>query len=161
MNCTAPSPNRNCSLKVRIMQLAITPVTPLAIRNDEQLEMAMAVLRDLESVANSDEGAALFETWAVLIDQYEASKIVASRVDPIEILKAHMDTAGLTRADFAAVIGQSRATEILNRTRALTLDMIRRITAAWGLSADLLTASYPLRKVEHADPAAKAPGSHN
>ncbi len=42
-------------------------------------------------------------------------------------------------------IGQSRAMEVLARSRTLTLPMIRRIAAAWHVPERLLVREYPLR----------------
>ncbi len=125
--------------------------SPKAIHNASEYEAAMGELRRLERAVPGSEEAALFETWAVLVDAYEASAIKPSDVDPVDIIKAHMEMTGLTRADFARVVGQSRATEILNRRRTLTLDMIRAIAAAWGIAIELLTPAYVV------EPKAKLP----
>jgi antitoxin component HigA of HigAB toxin-antitoxin module len=116
-------------------------LTPKAIHSAEEYDAAIDELRRLEGVAGAEE-AALFETWAILIDAYEAANIDASAVDPVDVIKSYMEMAGLGRADFARIVGQSRATEILNHKRALTLDMIRAISAAWDISVDLLTPAY-------------------
>ncbi len=55
-----------------------------------------------------------------------------------------MKMNGLTRADFAALVGQSRATEILRRNRALTLPMIRKIVRAWHVPERVLVQEYAL-----------------
>ena len=52
---------------------------------------------------------------------------------------------GLGRSALAALIGQSRATEVLQRRRALTLPMIRRIAAAWHVPERVLVKEYALR----------------
>lgn len=51
---------------------------------------------------------------------------------------------GQTRADLAALIGQSRPTEILARKRMLTLGMIRKIAAAWAVPERVLVQEYVL-----------------
>jgi HTH-type transcriptional regulator/antitoxin HigA len=53
---------------------------------------------------------------------------------------------GYTRAELAALIGQSRATEILARHRALTLPMIRKIAGAWHVPEKVLVQEYALAK---------------
>jgi len=57
-----------------------------------------------------------------------------------------MAQEGRTRADLAAPIGESRATEILQRRRALTLPMIRKIAAAWHVPERVLIRDYALAK---------------
>ena len=54
--------------------------------------------------------------------------------DPVDAIKFHMEQNGFRQKDFAAVIGSvSRASEVLNRRRALTIGMIRAIHAAWSI----------------------------
>ncbi|MBB4151119.1 hypothetical protein ACFSUK_03105 [Sphingobium scionense] len=55
------------------------------------------------------------------------------KLEPVEAIEAAMEAEGRTRADLAALIGQSRATEVLARKRALTLHMIRT-TGGHGMS---------------------------
>jgi HTH-type transcriptional regulator / antitoxin HigA len=63
----------------------------------------------------------------------------------VETIIAHMDLNGYARADLATVLGStSRASEILNRKRALNLNMIRAISACWSLPVSLLVAEYKL-----------------
>ena len=64
--------------------------------------------------------------------------------DPVEAIEAAMAHEGRSRSDLAKVIGQSRATEILKRERALTLPMIRKIAAAWHVPERVLVREYPL-----------------
>lgn len=51
---------------------------------------------------------------------------------------------GHTNADLVALVGQSRATEILDRKRPLTLGMIRRNAAAWSVPERVLVQEYAL-----------------
>jgi len=56
-----------------------------------------------------------------------------------------MEARGLRQYDLAALIGsQPRASEVLNRRRPLTLAMIRTLSAAWDIPADLLVREYDL-----------------
>ena len=81
--------------------------------------------------------------WGELIDLYEARQIQPARgLDPVAVIRAEMEMNDRTRADLAAIIGQNRATEILNRRRPLTLPMIRALVLAWRMPAELLIAEY-------------------
>jgi HTH-type transcriptional regulator / antitoxin HigA len=51
---------------------------------------------------------------------------------------------GRSHAELAALIGRNRASEILNRVRPLTLEMIRAISEEWKIPAETLTAQYKL-----------------
>jgi HTH-type transcriptional regulator/antitoxin HigA len=65
--------------------------------------------------------------------------------DPVEIILAHIDVTGRTQDDLAKRLGsRSRASEILNRKRALTLEMIRKLEREWKIPAELLIRPYKL-----------------
>ena len=57
-----------------------------------------------------------------------------------------MEMRGLTRKDLEQYIGsRGRVAEVLNRTRPLTLAMIRRLSEGLKLPTDVLIADYELR----------------
>ena len=67
--------------------------------------------------------------------------------DPIEFLNHIMEARGLTRKDLEPYIGpRGRVADILNRTRPLTLEMIRRLADGLNLPAEVLIRPYPLRQ---------------
>lgn len=57
-----------------------------------------------------------------------------------------LESMGKSQTDLAALIGRSRASEILNRIRPLTLGMIRAISKEWKIPAEMLTAQYELSR---------------
>jgi HTH-type transcriptional regulator/antitoxin HigA len=62
--------------------------------------------------------------------------------DPVEAIKFHMEQNGLRQKDLAGVLGSvSRASEILHRRRALTVEMIRAVHKAWAIPLDSLFGS--------------------
>jgi len=63
--------------------------------------------------------------------------------DPIEAIKYHMESRGLSRRDLEKYIGSSKSVaDILNRKCPLSIDMIRRLNAGLGISADVLIQPY-------------------
>jgi len=59
--------------------------------------------------------------------------------DPIEAIRFRMEQQGITRKDLEPLIGtRARVTEVLNRKRSLSIDMIRRLHNKLGISADVL-----------------------
>lgn len=59
--------------------------------------------------------------------------------DPVEAIRFRMEQQGITRKDLEPMIGtRGRVSEVLNRKRGLTIDMIRRLHAGLGISADVL-----------------------
>jgi HTH-type transcriptional regulator / antitoxin HigA len=115
------------------------------IRTEQDHEAAIARIEMLWGAPlGSVEGDEL-EALSILVEAYERNQWPIPPVDPIETLRAHMDLNGFTRSDLALVLGSSsRASEVLNRKRALNLWMIRAINAAWGLPVSLLVAEYGL-----------------
>lgn len=61
----------------------------------------------------------------------------------IDLLRHVMESRGLTRKDMEPYIGnRARVSEVLNRARPLTLAMIRRLSDALNLPADVLVKEY-------------------
>jgi HTH-type transcriptional regulator/antitoxin HigA len=89
--------------------------------------------------------AARFDVLATLIEAYEDIHYPMAAPDQVEAIKAHMEMSGRTRKDLAEILGSApRASEILNRRRALTLDMAYRLNQKWGIPAELLIQPYRL-----------------
>ena len=115
-------------------------ITP--IRTDADHE---AALRDIETLWGAADGTPdgdRLDVLATLVEAYEDRRWPLEELDPVEAIEAAMAHDGHTRADLAALIGKSRASEILKRRRALTLPMIRRIASAWHVPERLLVKEY-------------------
>ncbi|MGK2740140.1 helix-turn-helix domain-containing protein [Tepidicaulis sp. LMO-SS28] len=88
-----------------------------------------------------------FEVLLGLIDAYEAKHWDIEAPDPIEAIKLHMSQSGRTNSDLAELLGsRPRATEILKRRRALTMDMVRKLNRDWHIPAEVLIQPYHLEK---------------
>lgn len=80
-----------------------------------------------------------FEVLADLVEAYENRHWPIDASTPLEALQEFMAMRGFTQRDMAEILGsKSRASEILSGQRQLSLDMIRRISSAWHLPADVL-----------------------
>jgi HTH-type transcriptional regulator/antitoxin HigA len=63
--------------------------------------------------------------------------------DPIEAIKFRMEQLNMDQKDLAEVVGfASRVSEILNRKRKLTLNMIRKLSAALQIPTEVLVQEY-------------------
>ena len=90
----------------------------------------------------SPEGDEL-EILGILIEQYEDEHFPIDLPDPIEAIKFRMDQLGYTQTDLAKVVGlKSRASEILNKKRKLSLDMIRQLHDKLNIPTDVLIQAY-------------------
>lgn len=86
-----------------------------------------------------------FDVLATLIEAYEDKHYPIEAPDPVEAIHSHMELFNLPRKALAEVIGSSpRATEVLNRKRALTLDMIFKLNKEWNIPAEILVQPYHL-----------------
>jgi len=85
--------------------------------------------------AESDE----LDLLAFLIEKYEEEAFPIDSPDPIEAIKFRMEQQGLIKKDLVPYFGSaSKVTEVLNGTRSLSLNMIRKLSAGLGISADVL-----------------------
>jgi HTH-type transcriptional regulator / antitoxin HigA len=79
----------------------------------------------------------------ILIEKYETEQFPIEMPDPIEAIKFRMEQLGYSQNDLAKVVGlKSRASEILNKKRKLTLEMIRQLHQGLGIPTDVLIQSY-------------------
>ncbi|WP_020529982.1 helix-turn-helix domain-containing protein [Flexithrix dorotheae] len=84
---------------------------------------------------------------ALLIDEYENKHFPIEAPDPIEAIKIRMEELDLKQKDLIGIIGgKSRVSEILNKRKKLTVDMIRSLAEKLNLSAQILIRDYQLLK---------------
>lgn len=111
------------------------------IRNEADYEATLrevSRLVDLDPPLDSPDGERL-DVLATLVQAHEARHYPIDLPDPIEAIKFRMEQSGLSIKDLEPIIGRSnRVYEILNRKRALTLPMIRKLHRALGISAESL-----------------------
>ena len=83
------------------------------------------------------------EILGILIEQYESENFPIDLPDPIEAIKFRMEQLGYTQTDLAKIVGlKSRASEILNKKRKLSLDMIRQLHEKLNIPTDVLIQAY-------------------
>ena len=117
---------------------------PIRTKIDYQTALAEAE-RLWDAPAKSPEADQL-DVLAMLIEDYERQHYSIPDPDPIEFLLHVMESRGLTRKDLTPCIGpRGRVSDILNRTRPLTLEMIRRLVDTLNLPAGVLIQPYELQ----------------
>ena len=85
------------------------------------------------------------DVLALLIDEYEKKHYRIESPDPIEAIKIRMEEMHLKQIDLVPEIGgANRVSEVLNRKRKLTVDMIRKLTTRLNLSPGILINDYQL-----------------
>lgn len=117
------------------------------VRTEDDYDWALAELApyfEREPEPGSPE-ADRFDVLSELVAAYENRHYPIPEVDPVDVIRSVMAERGLAQADLAELFGsRSRASEVLGRKRPLTIEMIRALTAAWSIPADLIIRPYPL-----------------
>ena len=113
------------------------------IKTDKDYQQALERLEVIfDATLGSKEGDEL-EVLGILIDRYENEHFPIGMPDPIEAIKFRMEQMGYNQSDLAKIVGlKSRASEILNRKRKLTLEMIRQLHESLNIPTDVLIQSY-------------------
>jgi len=118
-------------------------IKPIKTESDYQfaLKRLDKIFNEAVGTPESDEADVL----GVLIDEYEKKYYPIDSPDPIEAIKIRMEELQLKQVDLVNEIGgKSRVSEVLNRKRKLTVEMIRKLTHKLNLSADILITDYRL-----------------
>lgn len=102
----------------------------------ERLELIFDALPDTK------EGDEL-EILGILIEKYESEHFPIELPDPIAAIKFRMEQLDYSQNDLAEVIGlKSRASEILNKKRKLSLEMIRKLNEKLHIPSEVLIQAY-------------------
>jgi HTH-type transcriptional regulator / antitoxin HigA len=117
------------------------------IKNDEDHAAALAEIARLWNAVEGSEDDDKLDLLTTLASRYEAARWpVEDDMDPVDLLHFAIDELGHTQAELSELLGsRPRASEILNRRRALNLEMIRAINEAWKLPLELLIKPYKLQ----------------
>lgn len=87
------------------------------------------------------------EILSLLIENYENEHYPIEAPDPIEAIKIRMEELNMRQKDLVGIIGgKSRVSEILNRKKRLTVEMIRELERILQISASVLVNNYQLSK---------------
>jgi HTH-type transcriptional regulator / antitoxin HigA len=106
---------------------------------DRALERLEVIFNAKKGTKEGDE----LELLSIIIDDYESRVFPIANPDPIEAIEFRMEQMGYEQNDLAKIIGlKSRASEILNRKRKLTLEMIRKISSVMKIPTEILIQNY-------------------
>jgi len=113
------------------------------IKTEEAYDAALERLNDIfNAPANTPEGDEA-EVLMVLIEHYEGKHYPIEPPDPIEAIKFRMEQMGMKQKDLAQILGyKSRVSEVLNKKRKLTLEMIRKIHESLKIPYESLMSEY-------------------
>lgn len=115
------------------------------IRTESDYRSALAEIKALMNAQPDTPEEDRLDVLATLVKAYEDEHYPIPQPSPIAALEYYLESRGLTRKALEPWIGSAnRVSEILNRRRRLTLDMIRRLERGTGIPASVLIQPYEL-----------------
>ena len=113
------------------------------IKTDTDYQSALEEIEKLFDAAPDTREGDRLEVLMILVEAYEEKHYSIPKPDPIEAIFYHMESRGLSRRDLQPYIGsRARVSEVLNRKRPLTMEMIRNLHKGLGLPAEVLIQPY-------------------
>jgi HTH-type transcriptional regulator/antitoxin HigA len=116
------------------------------IRNDADHADALREIERLWAAKQGTPEGDRLDVLTTLVESYEEKHFLMDAPDPIEAIRFRLEQQGLDHRALVGVIGgRSRVYEVMHRKRALSLEMIRRLNARFGIPAEVLIR--PVRSV--------------
>jgi len=114
-----------------------------AIKTENDYEKALDRLKSIFQAADGTPDGDEAEVLSILIEKYEDEHYPIGMPDPIEAIKFRMEQMGMNQKDLAEAVGfTSRVSEVLNRKRKLTLNMIRKLSTTLQIPTEVLIQEY-------------------
>ncbi len=130
---------RMIKLTHQLFEAMITKI----IKTEKEYQAALSRLEEIFDSKKDSKTADELELLSLLIEKYEDEISPIDLPDPIEAIKFRMDQLGYKQKDLAQAIGlKSRVSEILNKKRKLTIDMIRKLHDTLGIPTEVLIKEY-------------------
>lgn len=111
------------------------------IKKDEDYDAALQLIEELWEAEEGTAEADRLEILITLVEVYEQINHPIYPPDPVAAIEFHMDQNELTRVDLEPYIGtRARVSEVLNRKRGLSIEMIRSLHEGLGIPLESLIA---------------------
>lgn len=109
------------------------------IKTEQDYERALARVSELMDAEPGSEAEDELEVLSILVDAYEEKHFPIDPPDPIDAILFRLEQQNLTRKDLEPLLGsRHRVSEVLNRKRGLSLEMIRRVHEHLGIPLETL-----------------------
>ncbi|UOE40088.1 helix-turn-helix domain-containing protein [Chryseobacterium suipulveris] len=113
------------------------------IKTEKDYNQALERLEEIFDAKKGTEEGDELEILGILLERYEEEHFPIDLPDPIEAIKFRMEQLNYSQNDLANVIGlKSRASEILNKKRKLSLEMIRNLHERLKIPTEVLIQAY-------------------
>ena len=117
-----------------------------AIKTEQDYDRALSKIEELWGIDEGTEDGDKLDVLLILVDDYEKIHYPILPPDPIEAIKFRMEQMNLTRKDLEPYIGgRGRVSEVLNRQRGLSLNMIRNLHANLSIPLENLISETKIR----------------
>jgi len=115
------------------------------IKNEQDYTRTLDRIETLMSAKPNTSQMDELEVLTTLVEAYEDQFHKIDAPDPIEAIKFRMEQEGLKQKDLVAIVGsKSRVSEILNRKRKLTIEMIRNLHQQLHIPVESLLLDYKI-----------------
>jgi HTH-type transcriptional regulator/antitoxin HigA len=115
------------------------------VQDEASYREALREIERLWDAAPGTEEREAVRVLADLVELYESRHFAVPDADPIEVLEFAISDMGRSQKELGEVLGSSsRASEVMNRKRALTIEMIDKISRAWRIPVAALAKPYRL-----------------
>lgn len=113
------------------------------IKTESDYHAALKEIERLFDAAPGTQEGDRLEVLTTLVEAYEEKHFRIPFPDPIEAILYYIETRGLTRRDLERYIGsRARVSEVLNKKRPLTMEMVRNLHKGLGIPAEVLIQPY-------------------
>ena len=116
------------------------------INTEPEYNQALKRLEKIFDAESSSKEGQEAELLALLIEDYEAREHPIEAPDPIVAIRIRMEEMALRQKDLVGIIGSKGiVSEVLNRKRKLTVNMIRNLSDKLKIAAKVLIQEYELK----------------
>ena len=118
------------------------------IKNEQNYQETLNIIESLMSAKSNTQEMNELEVLTTLVEAYEEQFYKIDVPDPIEAIKFRMEQESLKQKDLIEIIGsKSRVSEVLNKKRKLTIDMIRNLHTQLKIPVESLFLDYKINCV--------------
>ena len=128
---------------IKFLQIKYKIWIYILLKTEKDYEKALERLEQIFDAKQGTKEGDELEILSILIEKYEDEYYPIDLPDPIEAIKFRMEQLGMKQNDLTEVIGfKSRVSEILNKKRKLTLEMIRKLNEYLSIPTNVLIQKY-------------------
>ena len=113
-------------------------VKDVIITSEKEYRHALSLIEKLMDAEPDTAEAGILDVLSLVVEKYEEKHFPIPPPDPIDAIKFRMEQLGLTQTDIAKLVGKNRASEILNKKRKLTVEMMKLFHTKLGVPAESL-----------------------